>query len=88
MVALYRDDRVWVANAGDSRAVLGTQEREALVSNTRGEEDPSGLASISASASTRLALVDLLMVNESRDHYPSHLDEVCCYVCCPVADHR
>lgn len=28
VVALYRDGRVWVANAGDSRAVLATAEEE------------------------------------------------------------
>lgn len=29
MVALYRDGRVWVANAGDSRAVLGSDDKDA-----------------------------------------------------------
>lgn len=29
VVALCRDDCIWVANAGDSRAVLGTEERDA-----------------------------------------------------------
>lgn len=47
VVALYRDDRVWVANAGDSRAVLGTQERESLAEGSSVEVEPSGLASLS-----------------------------------------
>ena len=45
VVALYRDDRVWVANAGDSRAVLGTQDREHLAEGSIVEVEPSGMVS-------------------------------------------
>eukprot|EP00903_Cladosiphon_okamuranus_P013274 g12376.t1 len=49
VVALYRDDRVWVANVGDSRAVLGTQERETLAEGSSVEVAPSGLVPIALS---------------------------------------
>ncbi|CAM9872823.1 unnamed protein product [Pylaiella littoralis] len=47
VVALYRDNRVWVANAGDSRAVLGTEDREASGRRASGEVEQPGLASFS-----------------------------------------
>lgn len=44
-VVLYRDDRVWVANAGDSRVVLGTEKRAGSADGSSAEVEPSGLAS-------------------------------------------
>lgn len=41
VVALYREDRLWVANAGDSRAVLGTEAREALAKGSSSEAKPT-----------------------------------------------
>lgn len=47
VVALYREDRVWVANAGDSRAVLGTESRERLLEGTVEARASMVIASIS-----------------------------------------
>lgn len=44
-VVLYRDDRAWVANAGDSRVVLGTEKREDSADGGSAEVEPSVLAS-------------------------------------------
>lgn len=43
VVVLYRDDRVWVANAGDSRAVLASKEREALAEGSNIDVEPTRL---------------------------------------------
>lgn len=38
VVALFRDGRIWVANAGDSRAVLGVEDMGVLFERDGGEE--------------------------------------------------
>ncbi|CAM9125846.1 unnamed protein product, partial [Hapterophycus canaliculatus] len=45
LVALYRDDNLWIANAGDSRAVLGTEIVEASARRSSAEGQASGPAS-------------------------------------------
>lgn len=46
VVAMYRDDRVWVANAGDSRAVLGTEMKESSVEASSIGVEASRLVSV------------------------------------------
>ncbi|CBJ31810.1 conserved unknown protein [Ectocarpus siliculosus] len=48
-VVLYRDDRVWVANAGDSRVVLGTEKRAGSADGSSAEVEPSGLVPVALS---------------------------------------
>lgn len=43
---MYRDDRVWVANAGDSRAVLGTEMKESSAEGSSIGVETSGLVSV------------------------------------------
>lgn len=43
---MYRDDRVWVANAGDSRAVLGTEIKESSAEGGGSGAEAPGLVSI------------------------------------------
>lgn len=47
VVALYRDGMIWVANAGDSRAVLGTLEETAATAVSDGEPVEEKLVSVS-----------------------------------------
>ncbi|CAM9273875.1 unnamed protein product [Ectocarpus sp. 13 AM-2016] len=48
-VVLYRDDRVWVANAGDSRVVLGTEKKAGSADGSSAEVEPSGLVPVALS---------------------------------------
>ncbi|CAN0178506.1 unnamed protein product [Ectocarpus sp. 6 AP-2014] len=49
VVALCRDDYIWVANAGDSRAVLGTEERDASGERRGIDMRPSRLVPVALS---------------------------------------
>eukprot|EP00903_Cladosiphon_okamuranus_P021883 g20118.t1 len=46
---MYRDDRLWVANAGDSRAVLGTEMKEPPVEGSNIDGEVSRLVAIALS---------------------------------------
>lgn len=46
VVAMFRDDCLWVANAGDSRAVLGTEMKEPPAERSSVDGEASGLVSV------------------------------------------